>query len=428
MQVGSLCFRIRFTLMPARHDSDSGDSHELATLEHETRHRQRRSLRPSLEEVERLQLLSNTYVLGSDHTLWLEAPNYQNRTLVDTNVLAFAQGPGGEAFVEDTSDRLWLEGPGWPFFGRTYIESNVLSFAPAGNGEVFVEGYDSKLWLESPFLHTKTFIDADVYAFSSAGLGEVYVEGYDSNLWLEGANWRTFVHSNVLSFAADENGDAYVEGTDGNLWLEGTGWQLTGRTFIDGNDVLAFAPDGEGSLSRGPTRSSGKSPPAGSGPAGPTSSPTSCPSHRPTTGTSSSRGPTATSGWSTPSGSSPKAGASSSPTSWPWCQPPPTPTVWASPTWARSSDRTRTRRPAPTGPATRPRPVSPIRNRIPVGRLRLVGRPDRHRSVHRLELWIDLGGDRWQCQQYRGADRDLRELCQRPARLFRVVGDVVERR
>ena len=59
--------------------------------------RRRRSWRPSLEEVEGRQLLSNTplYVLGTNGNLWLEAPGWQQdgRTWVDSNVQAFAPTP-----------------------------------------------------------------------------------------------------------------------------------------------------------------------------------------------------------------------------------------------------------------------------------------------------------------------------------------------
>src|SRR5208283_4454533 len=77
--------------------------------------RRRRSWRPSLEEVEGRQLLSNTplYVLGTNGTLWLESPGWQQhgRTWVDGNVQAFAvdlQKPG-YLYVEGTDHTLWLE-------------------------------------------------------------------------------------------------------------------------------------------------------------------------------------------------------------------------------------------------------------------------------------------------------------------------------
>jgi hypothetical protein len=54
--------------------------------------RRRRSWRPSLEEVEGRQLLSNLFVLGTDQKLWLEGPGWQQtgRTFIDANVQAFA--------------------------------------------------------------------------------------------------------------------------------------------------------------------------------------------------------------------------------------------------------------------------------------------------------------------------------------------------
>lgn len=107
-------------------------------------------------------MLSNLYVLGSDHKLWLEAPGWQQhgRTYSDSNVQAFApsvkdvtaNAPVSSLYVEGTDGKLWLEGPGWQEHGRTYIDSNVLAFAPDGfaPGELYVEGTDHKLWHEAP--------------------------------------------------------------------------------------------------------------------------------------------------------------------------------------------------------------------------------------------------------------------------------------
>jgi hypothetical protein len=214
--------------------------------------RRRRSWRPNLEEVEGRQLLSATYVLGSDHKLWLETPNSQNRIYMDANVLAFAPVGNGDVFVEGTDHKLWIEPPFWWITNnRIFMDANVLSFAPAGNWNVYVERYDSKLWLEG-LGKSPTFVDANVYAFSAAGNGNVYVEGYDGKLWLEYLNYGNFfvtlnrsqIASNVLGFSAAGNGNVYVEGTDEKLSLEAPGMN---PTPLDAN-VLAFAPAGNGDI------------------------------------------------------------------------------------------------------------------------------------------------------------------------------------
>ena len=167
--------------------------------------RRRRSWRPSLEEVEGRQLLNNTplYVLG-------------------------------------TNGILWLESPGWnlPGHSRTWVDANVQAFA-----------------------------------FDPQKPGYLYVEGTNHTLWLESPGWqqhgRTWVDGNVQAFAVDPSapGYLYVEGTDHTLWQEAPGWNLPGhsRTWVDGN-VQAFAATPlrpATSTWRGPTTSSGGSPPAG---------------------------------------------------------------------------------------------------------------------------------------------------------------------
>jgi hypothetical protein len=194
-------------------------------------------------------LLSNTYVLGSDHKLWWEIPNSQHRIFMDSNVLAFAQSDAG-VFVEGTDHKLWLEFPFWQLTRRVFMDANVLSFAPAGNGKVFVEGYDSKLSLEVPGWQLKgvrPLVDSNVYAFSAAGNGNVYVEGYDGKLWLEHPNYlnRSLIDANVYAFSAAGNGNVYVEGYDGKLWLEHPNY--LNRSLID-SKVLAFAPAGNGDI------------------------------------------------------------------------------------------------------------------------------------------------------------------------------------
>ena len=238
--------------------------------------RRRRSWRPSLEEVERRQLLSSVplslYVLGSNGNLWQEAPGWQTtgRTLVDSNVKAFVPTSGDDLYVEETDGSLWLEGPNWQTTGRTFIDSSVEAFsavapgdqfAPAGAGDLYVEGTDGNLWLEGPGWETipngRTLIATDVQSFAADpnASGYLYVQQTNGNLWLEAPGSQAispdWVDSNVEAFVAYPNasGDVYVEGTDGNLWREAPGWAANGRTPVDSN-VKAFAayPNASGVL------------------------------------------------------------------------------------------------------------------------------------------------------------------------------------
>jgi hypothetical protein len=160
---------------------------------------------------------------------------------MDGNVLAFAPVGNGDAYVEGTDTKLWLEAPGWQATNsRSLIDASVYAIAAAGNGEVYVQGYNGGLWLEHPNYLNRTQIDANVLAFAPAGNGDVYVEGTDTKLWLETPNYqrRTLVDANVLAFAPDGNGNILVEGTDTKLWLETPNY--LNRTQIDAN-VLAMA-------------------------------------------------------------------------------------------------------------------------------------------------------------------------------------------
>ena len=128
--------------------------------------RRRRSWLPSLEEVERRELLSTAplYVLGNGN-LWLEAPGWQTngRTFIDSNVVSFVPAGAGDVYVLGTNTDLWLEGPHWQTTGRTFIDSNVEAFAGVGASD----------------------------PFAPHGYGDLYVLGADANLWLEGPGWQT---------------------------------------------------------------------------------------------------------------------------------------------------------------------------------------------------------------------------------------------
>ncbi len=144
--------------------------------------RRRRSWRPSLEEVEGRQLLSNTplYVLGTNGTLWLESPGWQQhgRTWVDGNVQAFAADPSasGYLYVEGTDHNLWLESPGWQQHGRAWVDGNVQAFAPdpSASGYLYVEGTNGILWLESLGWqqYGRTWVDGNVRAFAGAEVSD----------------------------------------------------------------------------------------------------------------------------------------------------------------------------------------------------------------------------------------------------------------
>ena len=314
--------------------------------------RRRRSWRPSLEEVEGRQLLSNTplYVLGTNGILWQESPGWNLpghwRTWVDANVLAFTPDPfaSGYLYVEGTNHVLWRESPGWnlPGHSRTWVDANVLAFTPNpfASGYLYVEGTNHVLWRESPGWNlpghsapgsTPTSWPSPPTPLRPATCtwrGPTRSSGGSPPAGTCRGTRRTWVDANVLAFtpALDASGYLYVEGTNHVLWRESPGWNLPGhsRTWVDAN-VLAFTPDPFASgylYVEGTNQVLWRESPGWNLPGHlpPGSTPTSWPSPptsmRPATCTW--RGPTRSSGGSPPAGTCRGTRApGSTPTSWP---------------------------------------------------------------------------------------------------------------
>jgi hypothetical protein len=237
--------------------------------------RKKRARKPSIEGLEQRELLSTipvgnngsgpqeVYVLDSNHSLWLEAPNWQtngSRTLVDTTVKAFTPDPSapGELYVLGTDGALWLEANNFQAErSRTLVDTTVQAFKPDPTvpGSLYVLGTDGALWLEADNYRTtgsRTLVDTTVQDFAPDGAapGSLYVLGTDGALWLEANNWRqtgsrTPVDTTVQAFAVDPApaSSLYVLGTDGALWLEANNWRQTGSRILLNTNIQNFAPD-----------------------------------------------------------------------------------------------------------------------------------------------------------------------------------------
>jgi hypothetical protein len=184
-----------------------------------------------------------SYVLGTDGTLWLEHGPWGTvppaRQLVDRGVRAFQAINANQVFALGTDGHLWLESAPWGSAPphRTEIGSGgiaafqglgtvtgagvyllgddgilrlatvgggaaeqevggggILAFdaVPHSNSQVFVLGRDGSVWLNTVGQGSSApQIDANAAAIQAIDADHLYVLGQNGSLWLEQGPWGT---------------------------------------------------------------------------------------------------------------------------------------------------------------------------------------------------------------------------------------------